>query len=417
MATVVTASEHFSATQLGNAMAHLWNLDGLLLRMGPFENVDGERCICPMTLAPITNPGLVQDGRVYQFGFIHRWLQDHDTSPWTNLPLQDNIILKLSSSHDVFDRFLTVCRTRQGAARAQLERSMEPAAHGTLRERREKLEKLDSYNTDVSRQLEAWTQHCHTMRATAVRFRTQLQTFAAGRLQSLVRSFLVRTRIATKRTQLANASRYLSRVFAGYYRKAAVLQLQRGRRTFLARGRLLHEQRRSRLQLRMSEQLLKATRLHKPNNVSLVGALLDRNADVNHSCRDTGNFPLLAAAEIGDSKIVRVLCEAGAEKGKAHQQRHGAAPLIIASLNGHLEVVQALLAAGASKDQAMNDGVTPLFMASHNGHLEVVQALLAAGASKDKASNSGRTPLFVASQQRHSEVVHCVCSFCILCTV
>ena len=49
--------------------------------------------------------------------------------------------------------------------------------------------------------------------------------------------------------------------------------------------------------------------------------------------------------------------------------------LMIASFNGQLEDVKALLDAGAAVDRARDDGSTPQFMASQNGHLEVVAAL------------------------------------------
>ena len=80
-------------------------------------------------------------------------------------------------------------------------------------------------------------------------------------------------------------------------------------------------------------------------------------------------------------------------------------PLFIASYGGHVEVVQALLGAGAAVDLAVNGGATPLFIASQGGHVEVVQALLGARAAVDLADNDGHTPLSVASQCGHAEVV------------
>ena len=54
----------------------------------------------------------------------------------------------------------------------------------------------------------------------------------------------------------------------------------------------------------------------------------------------------------------------------------------MACQEGHVEVVHALIQAGAALDQAMNDGTTPLFIASGQGHLEVVRVLEVAGALK-----------------------------------
>ena len=50
-----------------------------------------------------------------------------------------------------------------------------------------------------------------------------------------------------------------------------------------------------------------------------------------------------------------------------------------------------ILAAGADKDKADDDGWTPSIRAASNGHVEIVEMLLAAGADKDKADNGGGT--------------------------
>ena len=53
---------------------------------------------------------------------------------------------------------------------------------------------------------------------------------------------------------------------------------------------------------------------------------------------------------------------------------------MFAAQNGHLEIVQALLAAGAEVNAKTDKGLTALIEAIEKGHTETVQALLAAGA-------------------------------------
>ena len=51
-----------------------------------------------------------------------------------------------------------------------------------------------------------------------------------------------------------------------------------------------------------------------------------------------------------------------------------------------------------------NDGTTPLHWTSFKGHLEVVRALLAAGADVNRSDNRGNTPLSGALAMNHTQV-------------
>ena len=73
--------------------------------------------------------------------------------------------------------------------------------------------------------------------------------------------------------------------------------------------------------------------------------------------------------------------KAGANVNAANN-RYGAPPLMLASQNGHAEVVKLLLAAGANVNATANNGSTSLMAASSNGHVDVIQLLKAAGADK-----------------------------------
>ena len=96
---------------------------------------------------------------------------------------------------------------------------------------------------------------------------------------------------------------------------------------------------------------------------------------------------------------------AGADKDKAMDD--GYTPLYIASYLGYNEVVEMLLKAGAVQDNLFVQlhQKAPLIIAIQEGKVEVVEELLAAGADKDKAMNDGRTPIFLASQEGKVEVV------------
>ena len=101
-----------------------------------------------------------------------------------------------------------------------------------------------------------------------------------------------------------------------------------------------------------------------------------------------------------------------------------------AAKNGHWQIVQLLLEAGADKDATASDGKTPLHIAATGGHSEVVKLLLEAGAYRDvvpaelcphllgfwqdvinmgtenyTAKVERKTPLQVAAMKGHSEVV------------
>ena len=117
-----------------------------------------------------------------------------------------------------------------------------------------------------------------------------------------------------------------------------------------------------------------------------------------------GRTALTRASEFGHLSIVNALLAAGANKDKAADE--GYTPLHVSAYGGHLEVVKALLAAGADKDKATDGGYTPLHKAVDEGHLEVVKALLAAGADKDKATDGGNTPLHKAAHRGHLSIVN-----------
>jgi ankyrin repeat protein len=78
--------------------------------------------------------------------------------------------------------------------------------------------------------------------------------------------------------------------------------------------------------------------------------------------------------------------------------------LIIAAHNGAKDIVELLLASGASVDVLDGNDQTPLHIASIRGHKDVVELLIANGAQIDASSGDGCTPLYLAAWGQHREV-------------
>ena len=107
---------------------------------------------------------------------------------------------------------------------------------------------------------------------------------------------------------------------------------------------------------------------------------------------------LMGAAKSGDAPAVQSLLAGGADPNGA--QGDGMTALHWAAMEGHADVVAALLASGAEVGTTTRIGnYTPLHLASQGGHGAVVRALLKGGADAAVATtNSGTTPLHLAAR-------------------
>jgi ankyrin repeat protein len=106
--------------------------------------------------------------------------------------------------------------------------------------------------------------------------------------------------------------------------------------------------------------------------------------------------PLLAALCAGDRAAALAAIAAGVDINVSDVRPvigDGATPLHYAAAMGELDLVQALLAAGAAIDARTWRGQTPLWLACNSGASAVARELLAAGADPNARCVEGYSPL------------------------
>lgn len=160
-------------------------------------------------------------------------------------------------------------------------------------------------------------------------------------------------------------------------------------------------------------------------DVGAVAELLRKGVNVDetvdHALYTYGATALHLAARAGNVEMVQALLEAGAEANGCHDDSMWAefSPLHNAAARGHVGVVQALLVAGAACDkfamvtdsplqgtESEDTSVTPLHLAAEAGHVNVVRALAEAGAMIDMAdTGSEAVPLHYAVLNDHADVM------------
>eukprot|EP00316_Scyphosphaera_apsteinii_P021724 CAMPEP_0119325104 /NCGR_PEP_ID=MMETSP1333-20130426/64993_1 /TAXON_ID=418940 /ORGANISM="Scyphosphaera apsteinii, Strain RCC1455" /LENGTH=174 /DNA_ID=CAMNT_0007332991 /DNA_START=80 /DNA_END=600 /DNA_ORIENTATION=+ len=117
----------------------------------------------------------------------------------------------------------------------------------------------------------------------------------------------------------------------------------------------------------------------KSTDRKLLRQLIAEGASVNTACR--GQLPLWNACRRREPSFAQILIESSADVNALSDEGHCA--FVTSCMNGNLQVMRALLAAGASINICDEEsGCTGLYAAAMQGRCEIVMFLSLRGASR-----------------------------------
>lgn len=165
-----------------------------------------------------------------------------------------------------------------------------------------------------------------------------------------------------------------------------------------------------------STALIKATATDHPE---IVQALLDAGANANQICtnpdKSSSHYTALQlAARSGYTQLVNLLIQTGITPTLNYTDQHGNTPLFMAINGNYVDIVKALLKAGANPNIPGNYSVStsrwghtgsvpPLVQAVSN--LEIAQALIEAGAHLDATDREGLTAFLRATMANNIPMI------------
>jgi ankyrin repeat protein len=156
----------------------------------------------------------------------------------------------------------------------------------------------------------------------------------------------------------------------------------------------MRSQRRKELGVRLANAL-------RDRNFKVARELLSRGADPNARASRDSWPPLAYAALSGPLDLVSALLAAGA---RVNGGGIDGCVLHIAISNARLDVAKVLLEAGANPNKPRSDGSTPLMRAVLQGDVTFIRYILEVGADVNARDHDGNSALLVAAMNRKGKV-------------
>jgi ankyrin repeat protein len=140
------------------------------------------------------------------------------------------------------------------------------------------------------------------------------------------------------------------------------------------------------------------------NDVDAARALIAAGTDVDQ-LDASGDAPLVMAAYLGHTDIVRLLLDAGADV-TAVDPGMKATALHAAAYAGRTDAARLLIEHGIDIDrQGPKNGYTALHDAIWQGHVDTARVIIEAGADLSLETHDGETPMAFARAKHRREIV------------
>jgi len=136
--------------------------------------------------------------------------------------------------------------------------------------------------------------------------------------------------------------------------------------------------------------------------VDRITALLKEDPARVSSYAQDGFYPLGLACFFGHLDAVRMLIAAGADVHAAARNAFKVQPIHAAAASRNMDIIRAVLEAGADPNVPQQQGFLPLHEAATNNNREMAELLVKYGANLRLANDAGQTSIDLAREKGHT---------------